>query len=135
MNMLSSNAIIEQQSQMPDSAVGPHHFAHMHHVFATTGIEDHLPSADEHPMFYVGVYALIGFISVVVSIFSTGTTYTGALYASRRLFKGLLESTMTATYRWLDITPTGRILNRFQKDIEVCRSLFDILPADIRLIR
>ena len=67
---------------------------------------------------YVGVYALIGVVTVIVSISSSAMTYSGALYASRKLFKGLLSSVMHATMRWFDVTPTGRILNRFQKDIE-----------------
>ena len=45
-------------------------------------------------------------------------TYFGALSASKRLFDDLLRSVVHATMRWFDITPTGRILNRFQKDIE-----------------
>jgi len=48
--------------------------------------------------------------------------YTGALRASRVLFKQLLVSVVRATMRWHDTTPQGRMLNRFSKDIETVDS-------------
>ncbi|KAF9258420.1 hypothetical protein L218DRAFT_934784 [Marasmius fiardii PR-910] len=78
----------------------------------------HLPSAHEHPLFYVGVYAAIGLGNVLVNICSVIVQYTGALRASRVLFKQLLERVVRATFRFHDTTPQGRILNRFGKDIE-----------------
>lgn len=48
------------------------------------------PSAYEHPLFYVGVYAAIGLANVIVGVSSTIAQYTGALRASRRLFRQLL---------------------------------------------
>ncbi|KAF9258418.1 hypothetical protein L218DRAFT_964491 [Marasmius fiardii PR-910] len=78
----------------------------------------HLPSAREHPLFYVGVYAVIGLSTVLVNIYSVIAQYAGALRASRVLFKQLLEKVLRATFRFHDTTPQGRILNRFGKDIE-----------------
>ena len=45
------------------------------------------PNANEHPLFYVGIYAAVGAVSVLVSISSSVAQYTGALRASRVLFK------------------------------------------------
>jgi hypothetical protein len=45
------------------------------------------PNAVEHPLFYVGVYAAIGLTTAFVSLCSVATQYTGALRASRLLFK------------------------------------------------
>jgi hypothetical protein len=45
------------------------------------------PSAIDHPLFYVGVYAGIGLTTAFVSLCSVAAQYTGALRASRRLFK------------------------------------------------
>ena len=45
------------------------------------------PKAAEHPLFYVGIYAGIGLVSALVSILSAAAEYTGALRASRILFK------------------------------------------------
>ncbi|KAG6881440.1 hypothetical protein C0995_001885, partial [Termitomyces sp. Mi166 len=48
--------------------------------------------------------------------------YTGALRASRILFRRLLETVVRATFRFHDTTPQGRLLNRFGKDIETIDS-------------
>ena len=45
------------------------------------------PDANEHPLYYVGIYAAIGLSIVLSSSLSGITQYTGALKASRTLFK------------------------------------------------
>jgi hypothetical protein len=45
------------------------------------------PSAIDHPLFYVGVYAAIGLTTAFVSLCSVAAQYTGALRASRKLFR------------------------------------------------
>ena len=45
------------------------------------------PDANEHPLYYVGIYAVIGLSIVLSSSLSSMTQYTGALKASRTLFK------------------------------------------------
>jgi ABC-type multidrug transport system fused ATPase/permease subunit len=74
-----------------------------------------LPDAHEHPLFYVGVYALIGFATATVGVLSTAIQYNGALKASRSIFRKLLTGVVCATMRWHDVTPAGRMLNRFGK--------------------
>lgn len=86
-----------------------------HRGFSEYGIRDKLPSAHDKPLFYVGVYALLGLATVLVSITSESMQYVGSVVASRRLFKRLLVSVVRGTMRWHDVTPTGRILNRFSK--------------------
>ncbi|KAJ7664588.1 multidrug resistance-associated ABC transporter [Mycena polygramma] len=76
------------------------------------------PSAVEHPLFYVGVYATIGLTSAFVGLCSAAAQYTGALRASRVLFKQLLVSVVRATFRFHDTTPLGRMLNRFGLDMD-----------------
>ncbi|KAF8205407.1 multidrug resistance-associated ABC transporter [Mycena galopus ATCC 62051] len=86
---------------------------------STTGFLDiKWPSAVEHPLFYVGIYAAIGFTTAFVSILSSVLQITGALRASRKLFKALLVTVVQATFRFHDTTPQGRMLNRFGQDIE-----------------
>lgn len=99
------------------------------------------PGANEHPMFYVGVYAAIGLSTALFTMLATAATYFGAIRASRSLFKQLLTSVIGATMRWYDVTPQGelflsagwvsssfltllrgRLLNRFGKDIETIDS-------------
>ena len=57
-------------------------------AFSTRGLF-HIdwPSASEHPLFYVGIYAAIGLSSALCTLLSVGAQYTGALRASRVLFK------------------------------------------------
>ncbi|KAI0357032.1 multidrug resistance-associated ABC transporter [Trametes cingulata] len=76
------------------------------------------PPAQEHPYFYIGIFAAISFATGLVNIAGVATQYTGALRASRTLFKRLLMSVVRATMRWHDVTPQGRMLNRFSKDVE-----------------
>ena len=45
------------------------------------------PSASEHPLFYVGIYAAIGLLNALCTLLSVAAQYTGALRASRVLFK------------------------------------------------
>ncbi|KAI0030294.1 multidrug resistance-associated ABC transporter [Vararia minispora EC-137] len=77
-----------------------------------------LPPAEEHPLFYVAVYAGIGLTASTVRITLVVMQFLGALRASRVLFKQLLVSVVRATMRWYDTTPTGRMLNRFSKDMD-----------------
>ncbi|KAJ6610650.1 hypothetical protein B0H10DRAFT_2224811 [Mycena sp. CBHHK59/15] len=70
------------------------------------------------PLFYVGVYAGIGLATAFVSFCSVAAQYTGALRASRTLFKQLLVSVVRATFRFHDTTPLGRMLNRFGLDMD-----------------
>jgi ABC-type multidrug transport system fused ATPase/permease subunit len=90
-----------------------------------------LPDANEHPLFYVGIFGAIGCSTAVVSIFNNGAQLFGTLRASRQLFRRLLFAVVHATFRWHDTTPQGRMLNRFGKDIETVdgslgRSLEDV---------
>ena len=45
------------------------------------------PPASEHPLFYISIYAAIGLASALASVLSVTAQYTGALRASRILFK------------------------------------------------
>jgi len=45
------------------------------------------PNAIQHPLFYIGVYAGIGLVNVLVGISATIAQYTGALRASRVFFR------------------------------------------------
>jgi hypothetical protein len=66
-----------------------------------------LPSADDHPLFYVTIYAAITFGAAAISIFNVIVQYSGAFRASKLMFKQLLVAIVRATMRWHDSTPTG----------------------------
>ena len=65
------------------------------------------PAAQEHPLFYIGVYALISLGGAFIMAATTIVLYTGALRASRVLFQQLLVKVTRATMRWHDVTPQG----------------------------
>ncbi|KAG8824518.1 hypothetical protein FRC19_001616 [Serendipita sp. 401] len=67
---------------------------------------------------YVGIFACIGIGIVFINLLGQIVLAIGAYRASKRLFTDLLQTVMHCTMRWFDTTPTGRILNRFSKDIE-----------------
>ena len=95
----------------------------LYRVSGTFGIN--WPDALQHPMFYVGIYAAIGLSGALVTVFSVTAQYTGALRASRILFKyvlchkraqchfmtfgnrQLLATVVGATFRFHDTTPQG----------------------------
>ncbi|KAF7299119.1 ABC bile acid [Mycena indigotica] len=116
-----------------------HHFDRaptFSHVAVKTGFEDvKWPNAANHPLFYVGIYAAICLATAFMTLCSIATQFTGALRASRILFKQLLFSVVRATFRYTfsyrgsgfppdrelrfhDTTPVGRMLNRFGLDME-----------------
>ncbi|WWC98771.1 hypothetical protein V866_005664 [Kwoniella sp. B9012] len=68
---------------------------------------------------YMGVYGALG---VAIGLFTWGASYTmfvAGLRASYRLFEQAWAHVMRAPVRWHDQTPSGRIINRLSKDIEM----------------
>ncbi|KAI0257019.1 hypothetical protein BJV78DRAFT_1272168 [Lactifluus subvellereus] len=119
----TSSLAIEQEFVVMDGPLGSHHLAHtIHGLQSFNAPPISLPNANEHPLFYISVYAALGLGSAFVGILSAIVQYTGALRASKVLFKQLLVSVVRATMRWHDTTPQGRMLNRFSKDVETVDS-------------
>lgn len=89
---------------------------------AATFSSSPFPPAYISPTPYLVVFFLINVASAAFVILSALFTYYGSLRASRTLFTRMLVSTMGATTRWLDKTPSGRIVNKFSRDIDVVDS-------------
>lgn len=104
--MFTSSALKENEASMH----GPYHDTTLssNPLIYTQSLWFTLPDANEHPLFYVGVYGAIGMATAVVGILASAVQYTGALRASRTLFKRLLSAVVLATMRWHDITPQGK---------------------------
>ncbi|KAJ6615389.1 multidrug resistance-associated ABC transporter [Mycena sp. CBHHK59/15] len=99
------------------------HFTHFQpEPWRTSSFGIQLPSATERPLFYVGIYAALGLSGVAINLLSVALQFTGALRASRILFKKFLVTVVRATFRFHDTTPQGRMLNRFSKDFETIDS-------------
>ncbi|PPR05406.1 hypothetical protein CVT24_008020 [Panaeolus cyanescens] len=67
--------------------------------------------------FYLSIFSLILTISMTVYSSTFLFFVSGVLRASRKLNAMLVTSVLTSTFRWLDLTPTGRIIARCTQDI------------------
>ncbi|KAI8821981.1 ABC transporter type 1, transmembrane domain-containing protein [Fimicolochytrium jonesii] len=67
---------------------------------------------------YLEIYALIGVLSLLALLIRIVAVAMGSLKASKRLHNAMLTSILRAPIRFFDITPLGRILNRFSRDTQ-----------------
>ncbi|KAL8716022.1 MAG: hypothetical protein Q9225_006295 [Loekoesia sp. 1 TL-2023] len=68
--------------------------------------------------YYLGVYAVLALLYVLISMFREALIFWGSLVASWKLHQRLLESVTRAKFKFFDSTPLGQIMNRFSKDVE-----------------
>lgn len=87
-----------------------------------------LPSADGHAGFYLTIYGLSGFAVIVFNSSRAVCFYVASIRASQNLFATLLANVIRAPLRWFDVTPQGRIMNRFGTDMDC---IDNILPQSI----
>jgi len=78
---------------------------------------EHTPTSSEVD-YYLYIYAGIGAIAIFSLFANAITEIFGTLRASRYLHGALAERIMKAPIRFFDVTPLGRIVNRFSKDIQ-----------------
>ena len=106
----TSSHAIEQQVVTMNGLFGSHHLTHaIHGLQSFDAPTISLPSAKEHPLFYIGIYSALGLGSAFLGVLSVIVQITGALRASKVLFKQLLVSVVRATMRWHDTTPQGTL--------------------------
>ncbi|KAJ7034289.1 P-loop containing nucleoside triphosphate hydrolase protein [Mycena alexandri] len=66
---------------------------------------------------YIGIYTLIFLCDVMIHSSGDIVFAYAVLKASREIHRRLIESILGTTLRWLDVTPTSRVLTRFTQDI------------------
>ncbi|XP_045480272.1 ATP-binding cassette sub-family C member 10 [Harmonia axyridis] len=66
--------------------------------------------------FYLKIYVLLGVLNSVFTLVRAFLFAYGGIVAARRIHKLLLRSVMKAQSTFFDISPVGRILNRFSSD-------------------
>ncbi|RKP02430.1 hypothetical protein CXG81DRAFT_10769 [Caulochytrium protostelioides] len=77
------------------------------------------PTYDGHTVqWYILIYGAFGLSVILIQSIETLVWLYGSLVASKRLHRELLQRVLGAPMRFFEITPIGRILNRFSKDIE-----------------
>ena len=78
----------------------------------------HLADGDDTWM-YIGVNGAISFVASVFVLARTTAMYSSCLTAARSMHTTSLRGVLGASMAFLDTTPTGRLLNRFGKDLQV----------------
>nr|XP_006820964.1 PREDICTED: ATP-binding cassette sub-family C member 9-like [Saccoglossus kowalevskii] len=69
--------------------------------------------------YWIGGYALISTIAVILGLFGSSVQIMSALIAAKRIHIALLHNIIHAPMRFFDTTPVGRILNRFSNDTQM----------------
>ncbi|KAG8691671.1 hypothetical protein FRC11_013282 [Ceratobasidium sp. 423] len=78
---------------------------------------DKLPPPTVNSVPWLLVYLSISLTGAFTVLSYLAIGYWSSLLASRSLFTAMLDRVVRAPSRWLDVTPVGRILNRFVSDI------------------
>jgi len=73
--------------------------------------------AHREPLWYVGIYAALALLSIILMGVRYMALYFTGLKASHKLHDGLLQGIMRSPMSFFDQTPLGRITNRISKDI------------------
>ena len=68
-------------------------------------------------LYYLGIAALIAAIIAVTEAVESTFYQRGAWTAAKTLHRKLVRGVFQASISWFDVTPVGRIINRFAKDI------------------
>ncbi|KAH8146106.1 uncharacterized protein LAJ45_09796 [Morchella importuna] len=75
---------------------------------------------EERSLFYwIGVYSGLSVAVCIIGVAKYVLVYIASLKASKDLFERMTFTILRTPLRWLDTVPTGRILNRFNKDFEL----------------
>uniref|UniRef100_A0A915PJI9 Uncharacterized protein n=1 Tax=Setaria digitata TaxID=48799 RepID=A0A915PJI9_9BILA len=69
------------------------------------------------------VYATLGLGQAAMVCIGSITMAYGMVFASRKLHEGILRNILHLPMAFFDVTPLGRIVNRFGKDIEIVDTL------------
>ncbi|KAL7279294.1 hypothetical protein ACG7TL_007135 [Trametes sanguinea] len=81
------------------------------------GVLDSLPSPDVNVVPWLMIYLYISIAGAFSVLAYISLGYYASLQASRSLFLAMLQRLSRAPARFFDVTPVGRILNRFTSDI------------------
>lgn len=69
--------------------------------------------------FYMGIYAMLGIVVTILTFVMGCAMGFLSYYACKRLHHEAIQRVVYAPMAWLDVTPIGRIMNRFSKDVDV----------------
>ncbi|XP_044496374.1 ABC transporter C family member 12-like isoform X2 [Mangifera indica] len=78
---------------------------------------DQSTSQNYNPRYYILIYALLGFGQVTVTLANSYWLIISSLRAARRLHDAMLNAILRAPMLFFHTNPTGRVINRFAKDV------------------
>ena len=81
-----------------------------------------LPPPAENVTPWLMIYLALSLTTAFSTLVYIGLGYFASLRAGRNLFKGMLLRLIRAPSRFFDVTPLGRILNRFTADMSIVDS-------------
>ncbi|XP_064455206.1 multidrug resistance-associated protein 1-like [Ornithodoros turicata] len=82
---------------------------------------DHDADIEKHqrrPGQRLGIYAVLGICQCICTFGATAALATGTIRAAQRLHDRMLIAVMRSPMSFFDVTPVGRILNRFGSDVD-----------------
>ena len=85
---------------------------------ATTSALKGKPFTNSEVSHYAGIYALFGVLGVFGLGFRGIFLARHRLFASKRIHDGIAEAILRAPVAFFDVTPIGRVLNRFAADMD-----------------
>ncbi|WWC92185.1 uncharacterized protein L201_007139 [Kwoniella dendrophila CBS 6074] len=89
---------------------------------AMKGITSRFPPAQTNPGFYLTAYTGIVLGAALFGVASSAVGSWSSYRAAIHLHDRLLERVMRSTVRFFNVTPVGRIINRFSRDVETIDS-------------
>jgi ABC-type multidrug transport system fused ATPase/permease subunit len=69
------------------------------------------------PLYYITIFGLISLVELVALMFRFVIQFYGGWHASKMLHHKLLDAILGAPLRFFEVTPVGRLINRFSKDL------------------
>ncbi|XP_049538578.1 multidrug resistance-associated protein 1 isoform X3 [Anopheles darlingi] len=80
---------------------------------------------------YLGVYGAFGAGQAILSFFCDLSPQLGTWRAARQLHAALLQAVLRLPLAFFDITPTGRVLGRFSKDVDILDNTLPITVSEL----
>ncbi|KAL8825841.1 MAG: hypothetical protein Q9191_004170 [Dirinaria sp. TL-2023a] len=88
-----------------------------HHTVHVNGLLDRLPSPETDIMPWLYGFLILAIAQAVMFLFSEGFMLVIIYTAGRQMFEAVLSRISGATFRFYDVTPVGRLMNRMTSDI------------------
>ncbi|RDB25958.1 ATP-binding cassette transporter abc4 [Hypsizygus marmoreus] len=80
------------------------------------------PPSEVNALHYLGICGCLSSLAVATYCVASVAYIFGTIRASRKLHSDLIASVLSATLRWLDVTPTSRLIARCTQDIQARKS-------------